>query len=211
MSVSLSVSISDNATPAIAAKLAKCDPSRLRKLLAPGLLSFTKLHLRANGTNKRGWPSTGFWTNAARATSWQNVDTRGQSVSGMITINAIGVRQRYHGGVIAPVRAKALAIPISPVSYGHPTKDFPGLFLIKTKKGAYLAQRDASATGKESKTHFNDRAKGMKGNVSRRHRATLTFLFKLVGSVTQQPDPSCIPSGDQLAEVGMAIIEREIK
>ena len=207
MSVGLSVSIVDNATPALEAKLAKCNPQRLRPMLAPGLTTFVQRHLVANGTNKRGWPSTNFWADAARATSWTAVDGGGKDVSISININKIGVRQRWKGGVIAPVRASALAIPISPVSYGHVPKDFPNLFLLKTKKGAYLCDRGQAISTKSSKVV------GIKvgGNKSRQLKADLIFLFKLVGSVTQKPDPGCIPTGDQLAEVGMGILERAIK
>ncbi len=180
----------------------------MRPLLAPGLTTFVKRHLLANGTNKRSWPTTNFWADAARGTSWQPVDTGGKDVAIVISINKIGVRQRWKGGVIAPVRASALAIPISPVSYGHVPKDFPGLFLLKTKKGAYLVTRGETIT-KASKFAVKGRKAG--GNKSRQLKADLIFLFKLVGSVTQKPDPSCIPTGDQLAEVGLAILERAIK
>ena len=205
MSIGLKVSITDNATPALEAKLRQIAPARLRPLLAPGLTTYVKRHLLSNGTNRRGWPSTGFWADAARGTSGQPVDTGGQSVAIEISINKIGVRQRFYGGLIAPVKAKALAIPISPVSYGHVPSDFKNLFLLKTKKGAYLVERGQAVSAK-------GRTIGRKagGNQKRQLKADLIFLFKLVGSVNQRPDPNCIPSEDQLAEVGLAIIEREV-
>jgi hypothetical protein len=210
MSLSLKTSVVDHATPAIEAKLAKCSPSRLRAIIAPALVRHTQTHLLRNGKNKRGWPSTGFWADAARGTSWQSVDS-GKNVSVVISINKIGVRQRFYGGLIRPVNKKALAIPISPVSYGHLPSDFPGLFLLPTKKGAYLVQNDSAAAGKETKTSYRDRRGAMGGNAKRRQRAQLNFLFKLVGSVNQPADPSVIPSTEELMEVAMTRIEEAVK
>lgn len=205
MSVSLRISIQDNATPALAEKMAKCDLDRLRNILGPGLTVFTQDHLRANGTNRRGWPTTNFWARAARATSW----TAYGAVGGlMITINQVGVRQRMLGGPIAPVKAKALAIPISPVSYGHVPADFPALFLLRTPKGAYLVQRGQQLSEKTGRVVGS---KSRAGNAGRRLKAELNFLFKLSAGVNQQPDPGVVPSGDQLAEVGLTLIERAVK
>lgn len=213
MSLAIKTSVVDHATPAIQAKLAKCEPSRLRAIVAPALNRQVQTHLVGNGRNKRGWPSTGFWARAARATSWQPLDTGGQSSHGfVISINQIGVRQRYYGGPIRPVRAKALAIPISPVSYGHVPADFPGLFLLPTKKGAYLVQRVGEiSTGKESKTNFGKRVAGMGGNSRRRLRGELNFLFKLSGGVNQAGDESIVPSADALMEHAMTRIEEAVK
>lgn len=204
MSVNLLIKIEDNATPAIAAKLQQVKPERLRAILGPGMTVFVQNHLLSNGTNKKGWPSTHFWADAARGTSW-TADSGGSGL--VITINKIGVRQRYYGGTIAPVKAKALAIPISPVSYGHVPSDFPGLFLLVTKKGAYLVQYGQELSGAGN---IVQRGKNSGGNKKVRLQGTLNFLFMLVGSVDQAPDPTVIPSNDQLAEVGLALIERAI-
>lgn len=211
MSLAIKTSVVDHATPAIAAKLAQCEPSRLRAIIAPALTRHVQTHLLSNGKNKRGWPSTGFWAGAARATSWQAVDSGGKNVSVVISVNQIGVRQRYYGGRIAPVKARALAIPISPVSYGHVPSDFPGLILVKTRKGAYLCQRDAGAIGKETRTSYKSRRRGLGGNAASRQRASLNFLFKLQKSVIQSGDKSIIPAPEQLMEVAMTRIEEAVK
>ena len=156
-------------------------------------------HLVSLGTNSRNWPTTNFWARAAKSTSWSS---SGNTV--LVSVNQIGVRQRYFGGTISPVKAKALAIPISPVSYGHVPRDFQNLFLLVTKKGAYLCQY-----GEAISEHGNV-VKGRKlgGNGGRRKRAALNFLFKLVGSVTQAADASVLPTDEQfLATAGKAIEE----
>lgn len=206
--ISLRTNATDHATPAIEAKIAKCSPQRLRAIVGPALNSHVKRHLIRNGTNKKGYPSTNFWADSARGTSWFTNAANGVII---IAINKIGVRQRFHGGTIKPVKASALAIPISPVSYGHVPRDFAGLFLLKTKKGAYLVQRDALPAGKESKTAAKKRRSALGGNAKRRLSGELNFLFKLMGSVTQRPNPDCIPSSDALMEIAMQRIEEAVK
>ena len=202
MSLTLHITVTDNATPALEAKLAQVQPGRLANILGPGLTVYVQDHLRGNGTNKRGWPTTNFWADAARGTSWSAAD--GGLV---ISINKIGVRQRYYGGPIAPVKAKALAIPISPVSYGHLPSDFPGLFLIKTATGAYLVQRNEAVSEKTGRTVGKT---GTGGNAGRRIKSNLTFLFMLSAGVNQAPDETVIPSEDDLGSVGMTLLDRAL-
>ncbi|MEI8289803.1 MAG: hypothetical protein WCH99_10045 [Verrucomicrobiota bacterium] len=204
MSLAFKVDVTDHATPAIEAKLAQCSPARLRAIVGPACARHVRSHLLGNGTNKRGWPSTHFWADAARSTSWF-ANAGDQLV--IISVNKIGVRQRYYGGRIAPVKAKALAIPISPVSYGHVPSDFTGLFLLKTKKGAYLCDRGEQVSEKTGR--LGRRQVG--GNKSRQLKSNLVFLFKLAGSVTQAADPSVVPSADELMQVAMSRIEEAVQ
>ena len=196
--------LADYATPALAEKLAQCRPQRLRNIVGPALARYVQTHLLGNGPNKRGWPTTRFWPRAARSTSWWS---NAASSNVIISINQIGVRQRYYGGIIRPVKAKALAIPISPVSYGHVPADFADLFLVKTKKGAFLCQRglELSASGRTVAR------KKLGGNNRRRRPAELHFLFKLSARVTQPGDKSIVPTGDELLAVAMARVEEAVK
>jgi len=174
MSIGVQVTISrDDVSPALKAQLEQLQPRAIAKEVGEALVTTTQKHLRANGRNKRGWPSTNFWPRAARSTSWTATDD-----GVVISINQVGVRQRFFGGVIAPVKAKALTIPISSQAYGKTVKDFPGAFMIKTPKGAYIVQY---AGGNTAKGKF------------KKQNATLEFLFKLMRSVTQQEDRSVIP------------------
>lgn len=198
MSVTATISVvRDGATPAVTALAERLSPQRLAAAVGPAVARCVERHLRGLGRNRRGWPTTHFWARAAKATSWA------PHVEGaMVSVNQIGVRQRYHGGKISPVKAKALAIPISPVSYGHLPAEFPGLFLLKTKKGAYLVQYGYGMDGKKVK----NAARGMKGNWKSRRGATLNFLFKLSGGVDQAGDPNVLPSHDEVREVSFAAI-----
>lgn len=190
MSVALQINSFDRGATAQIRELEReLSPAKLQATYGPRCRELTRDHLSALPDNKHGWPSTGFWEAAARATRFE---THGSFIK--IVVDKIGVRQRYYGGRIAPVNAKALAIPISPVSYGKTPADFPGLILISTKKGGYLVQRDADAGGREKKTRFAKRAAWMGGNTGERLRASLNFLFKLSGGVNQAPNPNVLPT-----------------
>jgi len=203
MTPSISFSIRDEATPAIAAKAAKCDLLRLAMLLRDPLRAFWRDHLKGLPSNKKGWPSTGFWEEAA-----DSVDATASEEGVSLQGHKIGLRQRYYGGTIAPVNADALTIPISPISYGHTASEFPGLFLLRTKKGAYLVQSGVEIDAKTGRVNGIGR-KG-RGNAGQRRVAALNFLFKLVASVTQAPNPDVVPRREEFLEVGMAVIERGV-
>jgi len=204
MSVPIKISIPRNQiSPAIREKMDQMKPARLAGAVGPAVKRLTQDHLLTNGTNKRNWPTTHFWARSARATSFAAVDT-----GVVVTINQVGVRQRYFGGVIKPVNAHALTIPISPVSYGHVASDFPGLFLLKTKDGgAYLVQRGLTVSEKTGR--FGKITKGG-GNEKRRLTASLNFLFKLVSRVDQQADPTVLPSDKEYLDTAAAAVERSV-
>ena len=202
MSVTIQVT-RDAATPAIAKMLGKLTPQRLGAAVGPACSLLVKQNFRGLGTNKRGWPTTNFWARAAKATSWSR-----EPDGVMVSVNQIGVRQRWLGGVIRPVTARALTIPMSPVAYGHRASEFPGLFLLKTKTGTFLAQHGEDVGGKRTKAARASFAKGLKGNVKVRINAFLNILFKLESSVTQEADASVMPAREEFAATArQAIVE----
>ena len=211
MSIALNISVQDFATPALAAKLAKCQPERLRAIIGRPLAEFWRDRLASLGTNHRGWPSTGFYERAARSVTHLPI-TNGRSFGVVLQADHLGLRQRWKGGPIKPVYKRALAIPISPVSYGKHPQDFPGLFLLKTPKGAYLVQSgEQIAMDKRGRTRLSGIGRAGGGNSGRRQRASLNFLFKLSLGVNQKPDDRVVPTGDEFAEVGLALIDRAIE
>lgn len=206
MSVVLDISLRDNATPGIEAKVAKCSPERLGKIVGQPCATFFRVHLKSQPRNKRGWPSTGFWEEAA-----DSVQFLPQPNGVLLRADKQGLRQRWKGGPIMPQKGDALTIPISPVSYGKRASDFPGLFLLRTKKGAYLVQRGESFSSGRTKKARGEFRRSLGGNVDRRQTADLNFLFKLSKGVVQAGNPDVIPTGDQFAEVAMAAVERSVK
>lgn len=203
MSLHLSVELRDNVVPEVERRLARLHPDRLHQVLSEPMRVFWRNRLRGLGKNKRGWPSTGFWESAAR--SVQAVSTPGALV---LRCAKLGVRQRWLGGPIKPQRAQALAIPISPVSYGHRPSEFPGLFLIRTARGAYLVQHAESVSAATGRLIKRERGGG---NERRRRRAGLAFLFKLSKGVVQKGDPRVVPTADEFTEVALATVMKEVK
>lgn len=179
MSVALQINTFDRGSTAQVRELEReLSPAKLQATFGPKCQELTRDHLKALPDNKRGWPSTGFWEAAARATRFE---THGSFIK--IVVDKIGVRQRYYGGVITPVNKDALTIPISPLSYGKTAKNFPGSFLLKTKKGAYIVMNTEAGKNQRQKR------RGV-----RNLRTTLVFLFKLVLSVKQAPNPNVLPT-----------------
>jgi hypothetical protein len=185
VSVALQINTYDRGATAQVRELEReLSPAKLQATYGPRCKELTRDHLAALPDNKRGWPSTGFWEAAARATRWE---PHGNFIK--IIVDKIGVRQRYYGGHIAPVKAGALTIPISPLSYGKTAKDFPGSFVLRTKKGAYIVMygnQGPRPVGQSPKT------KGKRGRGPQ--RATLIFLFKLSLGVDQAPNPNVLPT-----------------
>lgn len=123
--------------------------------------------------NKLGGRRTHFYAAAARQTFWTARDDEAE-----VTIAKDGIRQRLLGGVIRPVNAKALTIPISALSYGRRASEFgPELRLVKTGGGADGNTAGLLVLG----TGINAQA-----------------LYVLRTQVTQEADPSVLPEDDDL-------------
>jgi hypothetical protein len=202
MSVRVNVTIRrDNAGPALAALLALTAPESLGRKLADPLKVFWKRHLAKMPPNKRGWPRTRFWEHAANSIQ---ADPTPDGVS--LYAEKQGVRQRWLGGPIEPTAGKkALTIPISPVSYGKRASDFHGLFMIQTKKGAYLVQHGQEISTKTGR--FVKRASGG-GHMERRLKASLNFLFKLSPRVEQPPNAEVVPTDDDFVTAAARGLQR---
>jgi len=197
MKVGVSIRIaSDSATPALREFAAGTTPARFAARIGPAVQKLTMEHLAGLGENAKGWPSTGFYEKFARNVRWLP-DDNGVAVAilpAIINGRQVGLGLRVFGGTILPQSVTMLAIPISPVAYGHVPSDFPGLFLLKTVTGAYLVQRGEAISEKTGRVVGQRRSMG--GHAGRRLRAELNFLFKLTASVTQSGDRNVLPSDE---------------
>lgn len=165
-----------------------------RELVGRAVAEFTRQHfLVLNKQRHRGLYLKGFYARAADTISYQVKD---QSVE--FTVSQLGIAQRYYGGTIVPKKAKALAIPnwkeIAATATHGPT-EFKGLKFVKFPSGAMaLVQGDTAATlgGKK-----------VKGAAKK----PLRIFFWLVKSVTQKPDPSVLPSKEDLGDVAYKVVK----
>ena len=123
MSLNVQVVISkDTVTPAVAALMEKAKPESLARTIRGPVERFWRDHLkkfpRLPG-KFAAFPDTGFGERASRA-----VRGTAQSDGVLLRCDAQGIRQRYYGGTIRPVRAKVLCFGITPESYGKHPSDF---------------------------------------------------------------------------------------
>lgn len=191
----------DGATPLIQKILADTQPAVLGQWIGTAGKKLFQTHLLSLGRNKRGWPTTNFWSRAAKSTTFAVTGT------GVVwSINQQGVRQRYFGGRIAARNKKMLTIPMGPESYGKVASDFPAAFVLRTKKGAFLVQQGMAHSVK-SKKLVKVTGKGFK---PKRVSALLEFLFKLVPFVDQAPNPNVLPAPDIIANTVSAEIVRNL-
>lgn len=204
--ITLLTTSTDTASPALQALMARLEPPQLSRVARQPVETAVRTHLASLPRNRRGWPSTGFWEAASRATVAYDME------NGVVEIHVkkLGVRQRALGGPIAPVNAQALAIPISPVSYGHLPREFPGLFLLATKKGAYLVQPGAEISEKTGRLKKASLRGGSHAGEKRRRAAGLNFLFKLSAGVNQRPDPAVMPPESTMQAAAHAALERSL-
>ncbi len=119
MSVAIEIQVTDSATPAIQEQIRKCDPHVVATRVAVPLSQYWRDHLKMLPRNKHGYPSTGFWEQAARSVI-------GLAVGGSVLLSCdkLGVRQRYYGGPIAAVHHANLTIPITAEAYGTTVADW---------------------------------------------------------------------------------------
>ena len=190
--------ISDTATPAIKALAAGLTPARLAERVGPALQTLTRDHLAALGPNKQDYPTTRFYEKFADQTRWLPAEYGLviQILPAIVNGRVVGLGLRVFGGTITPQTVDRLAVPISPISYGHVPSDFPNLFLVKTATGAYLCQ--------DQTLHKlpNGRRAGfgsLGGNAGRRNKTAdaLVFLFVLKSSVTQEGNRDVLPSNEE--------------
>lgn len=204
MSASFQIDVKDHASPAVRAKIEACSARRLYEGIAPRLENLFKRHFRSLPSNKKGWPSTGFWGRAANATNSQLVP---EGV--LVSVNQIGARQRFQGGPIKPVNAKALTIPVSSESYGKTPADFGGeLKLIVIKgKGAWLAKSLYEPHGRQPRAG----RKSLQGPALVPLREKLQFLFRLSSGVEQAANPNVLPPDAEITREALLGAEEAVR
>ena len=192
MSFAVTINARDGVSPALQKLADAIAPARLNKVIAQSAVNTYKEHLRginSSRANQLGGARTNFYFQAARGTNYR-IEPNGV----VISINQVGIRQRYFGGVIKPKPGKKfLTIPAHPDAHGHRASEFPGLVLVfgHDEKPIALArpvfaQRKRGSIGP---------AKPIAGEI----------LFRLVRSVTQRADPTLLP----YPELVLARIEKD--
>ncbi|MBC8011454.1 MAG: hypothetical protein H7067_15325 [Burkholderiales bacterium] len=168
----------------------------------------TVAHLRglnATRANHLGGKRTNYFAGAARGTSYS---IQGDTV--VVSINQVGIRHRFLGGTIKPKKAGGfLTIPVHPSAYGKRAREFNNLEIVFGHNGQPVALATKSTRATQITAGKNGRT--IKRSIGR----TGEIMFRLVRSVTQQPDPTILPYPEVIgAAVATAVNEtvaREIR
>ena len=134
--------------------------------------------------NRLGGTRSHFYSLAALATSF-TTDEQGA----IVTVAHLGIAQRFYGGTIRPINAKALAIPARAEAYGRRPRDADNpqdLFLRPGKAGRTAA-------------------------LARRQGKRLEIWYWLVKSVTQDPDPTVLPPERDLTDAATTAADNYIR
>lgn len=178
MSLSITIQVSDKATP-ILAELNRelTDRTGLHKYIGAAAEAGTRLHIRKAAqarhatASKLGAKPTGYLTKRAEL-----VEGRGNAQEAEITVTGAIFKRTFGPVTVRPVAKKMLAIPMRAEAYGKRPGEFSDLFVFKSKQGRLFLARQAS----EGKLHF---------------------LFLLKASVVLPQDRGLLPSNDQFGQI----------
>ena len=147
-------------------------------------------HLRARPANRRGFPSSGYWADAADSVSVRP----GSGNSAAVEISKEGVALHYEGGTVLPKDGgKALAIPLAAEVYGKNPREWSGF-----RRGDEPSDDDVLSVfwPKNSAHGFL------------KERDTGNLLYLLVPKATIKADPGVLPSeADMLDAANEGIME----
>lgn len=183
MSVAVTVVLKDTATPELKRKLSACDPQRVATRVAPILARHWRDHLKGLPRNKGGYPSTGFWEDAARRCI-------GIAENGNVRLSndKLGLRKRLYGGPVRAVNHNNVTIPICAEAYGTTVSDwgFDNLVLVILGDGRKFYALWLG--NEESQRKFHDI---FKGNI---HRSEVTTrrAMKVKTALSGQEKPKVI-------------------
>lgn len=139
-------------------------------------------HLRARPANRRGFPSSNYWADAADSVSV--VPSGGRTAT--VEIAKEGVALHYEGGTVRPdAGGKALSIPLAASVYGKKPSEWSGF-----RRGDEPSDDDVLSVfwPKNSAHGFL------------KERDTGNLLYLLVPSVTIRADRSVLPEDGELLD-----------
>jgi hypothetical protein len=141
--------------------------------------------------NKRGWPSQKFWHGGRNSVANQTAVGEVTPLEGIVVIASLPFIHKVTGGPIEAKRRKNLRIPLRAEAYamsgeGSIQGRVPGLFLIKTLKGAWLVKWKQT------------RVKGQRRASLGISNEGLEFWFRLTPRVEQDADPRALPEREEI-------------
>jgi len=186
MKLNTSVEVIERARPPVRELTLALKNGAANPAIGRAVVALLRKHFLALPPNKRGFPTTHFWRRAARATTF---DFARDWVR--VSVKQVGVRQRLLGGPINPVRANFLTIPAIAEAYGHRAREFSGLEMLRGPFGMHGRQPGLALARQDEKPKSGDSG-GPQG-----------VYYWLVRGVLQAPDPSVLPTTNEIRQAAL--------
>ena len=169
----------------------------------------TQIWLGNRPTNKRGWPSQGFYKACAAGTDYRVEGSR--AIISVDNEKAPGaIRHQFYGGRIS-AKDKKLTIPAGPQFYGKRAGDFTDLRLAVFGRGgpAALVVRDGGTGTVNFRTGKGRHVKGagVRAVARAHHSGRELVAFWLRDFVDQDAKPDVLPPDERYQEVAVAALE----
>ena len=176
------------------AQLEQISPAGVNPVIGRAGVNLLRDHFRnleSSRPNRLGGPRTHFYNQAARSTHFVTLP---DSVA--LSVNQVGIRQRFQGGEIRPRNSKYLTIPAIAEAYGKRAREFNNLRFVMLKNGPALVEAEA--------TQISIGKKGVKNKGSVGGRV----LYWLRRKVTQKADPSVLPSPEAIRATALGAVDK---
>ena len=186
MSFAVKIDLQDGASPILRRALDGLTPTRINPVIGRSATNTIREHLfglNQSRPNRLGGRRTQFYAQAARGTQYQ-VQENGVVVS----INQVGIRQRYFGGTIRPRNGKKwIAVPARSEAHGKTPREFSNLRFVQYRPDLAALLQVAG----RSRQSIDD-----SGNVTGGDEELGLVMYWLKPFVTQKPDPTVLPYGE---------------
>lgn len=177
------------------------DPTELNRALGKRLERDLRDHFIAKNAkpNKLGGQRENFWSGVAKATVLKSADKSGA----VVVIGKREYRVHFYGGVIKPVKAKALTIPLVKEAKGLRTDTYEkqfGVQLFSIRGRNVLFAKSTRGLPATESLIRSTRGKTRTGTSMFAPRVSLRAVYALVKSVTIPRDPEAFPQADKITE-----------
>lgn len=204
MPIEITFSYRDQATPVVVALDQEVASGRIEEVMGRAGTNRVQEHLfrmNAERPNRLGGRRTNFYASASRST---NYESKPGEVK--ININQVGIRQRLQGGVIRPVNKKFLTVPAVAEGHGRRASEFNNLRVAYGTGGRPVALVESAASG----VSFGRKKKDGSRAVIQGEALGGRVIFWLVKEVNQKPDPSVLPTNDDIKTVCSDAADRHL-
>lgn len=204
MSVAIKIEIKDDITPSARMVQRGLQPDRLFPIIGRSATNTIREHLFGLNQirpNALGGPRTNFYASAARSTHFDVVPGGVQ-----ISINHIGIAQRYFGGKISAGQStssasgkptKYLTIPARAEAYGKRASEFPDLIVLR-RGGHEHGEPFALARAVQDAVSFR-RSKDGRYKLLKGGERGGEILFWLKKEIDQEGDKTVLPYDDLIS------------